>query len=84
MPSLVTKSVVAWLWALSVMLVPGVLILLMWRSLSHRGDFTLSGSEKLLRLVIFVGNTVLPGAFIGYFVTEVGPRGLMEYNEITF
>jgi hypothetical protein len=43
MPLLMTKSVFAWLWAVSVMPVPGVLILLRWRSLSHRGDFTPSG-----------------------------------------
>ncbi len=63
----------SWLGLLSPTLIPGGLILAMWISLSHRGDFALTNKEKLLRLVIFVCVFVLL-AFLIFFVSQLGQK----------
>jgi hypothetical protein len=83
MVSFVTDFVISWFWLLSPMLVPSVLILAIWRSLSYRGDFALTGSEKLLRVMILLGIFFLLALFIGYFVSKMGHRVPIGWDEVT-
>ena len=81
MLSFVTDFVFNWLSLLSPLLIPIGVILAMWRSLSHRGDFALTWSEKLLRVVIFVSIIVLLAILISHFVATLGPRGPIGWDE---
>lgn len=56
---LLIRTLSDWFWNLSPIILPGGLVLAMWISLSHRGEFALSWQEKLLRLMIFVGVVLL-------------------------
>jgi hypothetical protein len=71
MLSLAIQSVMSWLGVFAPILIPGGLILAVWISLSHRGEFTLTWSEKLLRMMMFLGVLVRLAILI-FFVSQLG------------
>ena len=73
MLSIAVQYVINWLGLLSPILIPGGLVLAMWISLSHRGDFALTWKEKLLRMIIFFGVLVVL-AFVIFFVSTLGQQ----------
>ncbi len=69
--------IVDWLFACSLILVPGLLLAGTWRSWSHSDEFTLTGSEKLLRIAILFGAAIVLASLIGLFTVsnQAGPEG---------
>jgi hypothetical protein len=69
------RTISAWLWFLSPILVPTILIGGMWRAWSRRQEFKLSSKEKIVRLVIIFAAVLLLACLVSYFVTTASlPR----------
>jgi len=69
----VIQSVVKWLGVFSPILIGSGLVLAMWISLPHGGEFALTGREKLLRMIVFV--CVLVALFLLiFYVSELGHK----------
>jgi hypothetical protein len=51
-----------------------------WISISHHGEFALTWSEKLLRMMIFLGVLVLLALLI-FFASQLGHRPYYGWDE---